>query len=75
MVLSFFTPRAFLFTVNYRGSAGFGQDMVESLCGRAGDQDVKDVQVSSVPHRPTMLFCCYFLSSFVLGERFFLCIT
>ena len=35
-------------TVNYRGSAGFGQDMIEGLCGRVGDQDVKDVQVSCV---------------------------
>ena len=34
--------------MNYRGSAGFGQDMVEGLCGRVGDQDVKDVQVSCV---------------------------
>jgi acylaminoacyl-peptidase len=30
--------------VNYRGSIGFGQSLVEGLCGRVGTQDVKDVQ-------------------------------
>lgn len=54
----FLLQDAFLFTVNYRGSAGFGQDMVESLCGRAGDQDVKDVQVSSVSQ--IIPSCCLF---------------
>ncbi|XP_053233396.1 acylamino-acid-releasing enzyme [Podarcis raffonei] len=30
--------------VNYRGSLGFGQDSVDSLPGKVGSQDVKDVQ-------------------------------
>ncbi|XP_069063600.1 acylamino-acid-releasing enzyme-like [Pleurodeles waltl] len=33
-------------TVNYRGSTGFGQDSIDSLMGRVGEQDVKDVQFS-----------------------------
>uniref|UniRef100_A0A673AW13 acylaminoacyl-peptidase n=1 Tax=Sphaeramia orbicularis TaxID=375764 RepID=A0A673AW13_9TELE len=33
-----------VFTVNYRGSTGFGQDAILSLIGRIGTQDVKDVQ-------------------------------
>ncbi|XP_069500275.1 acylamino-acid-releasing enzyme-like isoform X2 [Ambystoma mexicanum] len=32
--------------VNYRGSTGFGQDSIESLVGRVGQQDVADVQFS-----------------------------
>lgn len=32
--------------VNYRGSTGFGQDSIDSLMARVGDQDVKDVQYS-----------------------------
>ena len=50
LISSLFSPKHFLVyinAVNYRGSAGFGQDMVEGLCGKVGDQDVKDVQVSS----------------------------
>ena len=35
------------YAVNYRGSVGFGEDLVKSLCGRVGDLDVKDVQVST----------------------------
>ena len=31
--------------VNYRGSIGFGQELVDGLCGQVGTQDVKDVQV------------------------------
>lgn len=34
-------------SVNYRGSRGYGQDYLLSVIGRIGDQDVKDVQVSS----------------------------
>jgi acylaminoacyl-peptidase len=34
--------------VNYRGSFGFGQDSIESLPGRVGTQDVKDVQAVAV---------------------------
>uniref|UniRef100_A0A8D3DJJ8 acylaminoacyl-peptidase n=1 Tax=Scophthalmus maximus TaxID=52904 RepID=A0A8D3DJJ8_SCOMX len=30
--------------VNYRGSLGYGQDNILSLCGNVGNQDVKDVQ-------------------------------
>nr|XP_033782661.1 acylamino-acid-releasing enzyme-like isoform X2 [Geotrypetes seraphini] len=30
--------------VNYRGSTGFGQNSIESLIGRVGEQDVQDVQ-------------------------------
>ncbi|XP_029455518.1 acylamino-acid-releasing enzyme-like [Rhinatrema bivittatum] len=30
--------------VNYRGSTGFGQDSIELLLGRVGEQDVQDVQ-------------------------------
>uniref|UniRef100_A0A1A7WPK5 acylaminoacyl-peptidase n=1 Tax=Iconisemion striatum TaxID=60296 RepID=A0A1A7WPK5_9TELE len=30
--------------VNYRGSTGFGQDSILSLCGNVGSQDVSDVQ-------------------------------
>ncbi|KAK2155253.1 hypothetical protein NP493_2091g00008 [Ridgeia piscesae] len=30
--------------VNYRGSTGFGQDGIESLLGKVGTQDVRDVQ-------------------------------
>ncbi|XP_072438743.1 acylamino-acid-releasing enzyme isoform X1 [Chiloscyllium punctatum] len=33
--------------VNYRGSAGFGQDCIYSLPGNVGSQDVKDVQFSA----------------------------
>ena len=29
-------------TVNYRGSLGFGQAPLESLCGKAGENDLKD---------------------------------
>ena len=45
-------------TVNYRGSAGYGQDSIFSLPGKAGTQDVNDVQVLkssalvATPHRP-----------------------
>ena len=35
-------------SVNYRGSTGFGQDGIESLLGKVGTQDVRDVQVSAV---------------------------
>lgn len=34
------------FSVNYRGSLGYGQDSVLSLPGNVGTQDVRDVQVS-----------------------------
>ena len=34
--------------MNYRGSIGFGQSLVEGLCGRVGTQDVKDVQVNPI---------------------------
>ncbi|ELU02553.1 hypothetical protein CAPTEDRAFT_154305 [Capitella teleta] len=33
-----------LLMVNYRGSAGFTQNGIDSLIGRVGDQDVKDCQ-------------------------------
>uniref|UniRef100_A0A3B3Z8V4 acylaminoacyl-peptidase n=1 Tax=Periophthalmus magnuspinnatus TaxID=409849 RepID=A0A3B3Z8V4_9GOBI len=35
---------SFCFSVNYRGSTGFGQDSILSLIGQIGQQDVKDVQ-------------------------------
>ena len=41
---------AFLCTVNYRGSTGFGQDSIYSLPGKVGTQDVLDVQVLSLLH-------------------------
>ena len=37
-----------LIAVNYRGSAGYGQDGVFSLLGKVGTQDVNDVQVSGI---------------------------
>ncbi|XP_048403237.1 acylamino-acid-releasing enzyme [Stegostoma tigrinum] len=37
----------FVLLVNYRGSAGFGQDFIYSLPGNVGSQDVKDVQFSA----------------------------
>lgn len=33
--------------INYRGSAGFGQNSIDSLPGKISDLDVKDCQVSS----------------------------
>ena len=33
------------FSVNYRGSIGFGQDSIGSLLGNIGTQDVLDVKV------------------------------
>lgn len=46
-VKTFFSPFFFVsvYTVNYRGSTGFGQDSILSLIGQIGSQDVKDVQV------------------------------
>ena len=35
-----------IFSVNFRGSLGFGQDSVDSLPGNIGTQDVKDCQVN-----------------------------
>ena len=34
--------------VNYRGSAGFGQDSIDCLPGKVGKNDVNDVQVNKV---------------------------
>ena len=36
------------FSVNYRGSSGFGQDCIDSLPGNVGTQDVQDIQVKVV---------------------------
>lgn len=33
------------FSVNFRGSTGYGEDSIKSLPNKVGDQDVKDVQV------------------------------
>ncbi|KAG7279891.1 hypothetical protein CRUP_016218, partial [Coryphaenoides rupestris] len=41
-------PKHTAHSVNYRGSAGFGQDSILSLIGRIGNQDVKDVQRAMV---------------------------
>ena len=35
----------FSISVNFRGSAGFGQESLHSLPGNVGTQDVNDVQV------------------------------
>ncbi|XP_068109014.1 acylamino-acid-releasing enzyme [Hyperolius riggenbachi] len=65
--------------VNYRGSLGFGQDSVQSLTGRVGDQDVKDVQTAVLqvlqeePIDPQKVVLCGgshggFLSSHLIGQ-------
>ena len=36
--------------VNYRGSAGYGQDCLSSLPGKIGTQDVYDVHVRLFTH-------------------------
>ncbi|XP_006414693.2 acylamino-acid-releasing enzyme [Eutrema salsugineum] len=42
-----------LLIVNYRGSLGFGEDALQSLPGKVGSQDVKDV-LSAVDHAIAM---------------------
>jgi len=43
MSMSFMVACGFnIITVNYRGSTGFGEDSLQSLPGRIGEQDVKD---------------------------------
>ena len=42
-------------SVNYRGSAGYGQDSIFSLPGKVGTQDVNDVQVLDTSETAVLL--------------------
>lgn len=47
IIISPLTPHPTNYSVNYRGSTGFGQDSIMSLIGQIGNQDVKDIQVGA----------------------------